>query len=210
MTKIEFELFGLQLLEPMALIMNWLIAAQCIVYFSVLSKFQENEFLKYWKGFFLLFGISTFFGGLSHALFNYTGLLGKIPGWGLAVLAISSVQLTVTHEKKSEVPSWVRPAIYLQLAIVASLLLFKFQFLWVTIHTAIGLVVFLGAWSVTGFRRGRREFAFYIWGIVSIVLSLPFLLFKIDLHDWFNRHDISHVFMIITLHLFYLGAKNTD
>ena len=77
---IEFDLFGLTLQEPMALITNWIMAFFCLYSYSVIKKSTEIN-LVYWKWFFLIFSISAFFGGLGHLFFQQLGVEGKFLNW---------------------------------------------------------------------------------------------------------------------------------
>jgi len=80
--KIEFELFGMQLLEPMALITDSILGILGVFLAYKISKIKSALlFYKYWKLFFLLFGIGAFVGGLGHAFYNQWSFYGKIPSW---------------------------------------------------------------------------------------------------------------------------------
>src|SRR5690554_7028356 len=84
--KLPFNLFGLCLQEPMALVTNMMIAITCFVIYFRFNP-VENSFQKHWKMFYLLFGLSTFFSGFGHMFFNYTGVYGKFPTWTLGLFS---------------------------------------------------------------------------------------------------------------------------
>ncbi|MGL1885315.1 MAG: hypothetical protein OCD76_02275 [Reichenbachiella sp.] len=209
MTKISFELWGLSLLEPMALVFNWMMTLQAIYHYLKLKDDFDLEFLKYWKGFFLFFAISTFFGGLSHVFFGYFGMMGKIPGWISGLVAISYIEMSVTcwfdDQKKS---NW-QYFIFGRFILTCVLLSVNFQFTWVMIHTAIGVLGVLGFHSVQGYLQGKPYLRYYMVGILAMIFTVPIKLMGIDLHLWFNRDDISHVFMIIANISFFAGIKET-
>ncbi|MBI3240545.1 MAG: hypothetical protein HYZ43_17155 [Flavobacteriia bacterium] len=69
MDLIKFEWLGLHLQEPMAIIMNGLISLFCFFAFFRLRKWG-SEANYWWRMFYLIFGISTFFGALGHAFFS--------------------------------------------------------------------------------------------------------------------------------------------
>src|SRR5690625_5534161 len=77
---------GLCLQEPMALITNWIIASVAFVLYYKLRPLS-GDFVKNWRFFLISIGLSTFFGGLGHIFFQYTGFYGKIPSWVLGNLA---------------------------------------------------------------------------------------------------------------------------
>ncbi|MFY0626094.1 MAG: hypothetical protein JXR07_07365 [Reichenbachiella sp.] len=207
MTKISFDFLGMTLLEPMALILNWLLCAQALLYFSKLNSANSSPFLKYWRAFFLFFAVSTFLGGLSHLFFGYLGILGKIPGWIAAVVAISCIEMAVAS--KAENSGTLRVIIQGKFITTLLLLLLDFSFKWVMVHTGIGLVAILGTASAIGIFKGQNHLWFFIMAILAMTLALPFRLMDINLHLWFNRDDVGHTFMMITLFLFYRGIIET-
>lgn len=194
------------MMEPMALFFNWVIAAQCLTHAFQLKKLeQQTTFNSNWYFFFLCFGVSTFFGGLSHFFYHYTGMLGKVPGWSLAILAITFLELAVVPSISSSV--LYKRIIWLFTIIVLLVTVIRLEFVWVTIHTALGLVVVLTLSSIKQIRLSSTQWWGYIFGVFFMLLSLPFMIGKIDLHVWFNRHDISHLLMIGTLYWFYITTR---
>lgn len=199
--KIVFHWQGLTLMEPIGVIFNWLIAAQCFHHgVKLKAALGKESATRYWVGFYWLFAGSTLFGGLSHLLFFYFDLAGKIPGWSLAILSMAFLEaaLLVQAQKKSLL--WV---IWVQTALLYGLLAYDFRFLWVSIQTLIGLVVVSGGVSFIQIKKGDKAWIGYWKGISWMFLSLPFVLGEIDLSLWFNRHDVSHILMMLCLWTFY-------
>lgn len=209
MTKISFELWGLQLLEPMGFLLNMVMCLVSIALFYRLKNEEVSEFTKHWMNFFWLFAISTLFGGFSHLLFNYLGMMGKIPGWLAAVLGISCIELAVAtqHPLKEGI---IKACVRFKAIVILTLLAFDLQFTWVMIHTAIGLLGILGISATRHVKNGQTHFLYFLIAVGIMILTLPFRLGQIDPHLWFNRDDISHVFMILTLVLFYKGVKHAE
>ena len=86
-TKIALDFNGFTLLEPNALITDFIMGSFSIYFAVQLKKIKaQHSFLKYWYYFFLIFGIGAFCGGLAHSLFEYTGPQGKFPTWISAIL----------------------------------------------------------------------------------------------------------------------------
>lgn len=210
MTKIHFEVWGLSLMEPMSLILNWLICILAFSYFFKLNNQPNSDFVRYWRWFFFLFGLSTFFGGLSHFFFHYLGMPGKIPGWACSLFAISSIQYSILTNASEQVSARLRYVIFIQFFVVCTVLFLDFRFLWVTIHTAIGLILFLGIWSVRGVMYGQKSLKYFLIGIMLLVCTLPFMILGIDPHLWFNRQDASHILMLGTLYCFHTGVQKTN
>ena len=191
-------------MEPVVFLTNWLIAVQCIYLFKKLHSLHSDQpTVFHWKFFFLLFGGSTFFGGLSHLLFHYTGLAGKIPGWSLAILSITFLERAVFDTNREKNRFWIR-LVWWQTGVIFLLLILDFRFIWVTVQTVVGLVLVLGIYSFIQIRKGRQNWKGFLFGIGWMILSVPVVVLKIDPSPWFNRHDISHLLMMLCLHQFYL------
>ena len=87
--KIQFELFGWDLLEPMALVTDSVLGLLSLGLGLALSRVKiEHPFRTYWIWFYILFGMGAFVGGLGHAFFNYWGVAGKFPSWILGPASI--------------------------------------------------------------------------------------------------------------------------
>ncbi|WP_109832409.1 DUF6962 family protein [Reichenbachiella versicolor] len=201
MEKIVFEYFGIVMMEPMALLFNWLIAIQCFIYAKRIKQFDlDTEFAKGWYRFFLFFGFSTAFGGLSHFFFHYTGMIGKLPSWSFAVLMITYLELAVSDSTDKK--DILKKVIWVSSLFLFVLMIMQLDFLWVSIHTAIGLLFFLGLISLVTVRKGDDRWKEYLYGVFFMFLTLPFVAGKIDPHIWFNRHDVSHLLMMVALFFF--------
>ncbi|MBU2915426.1 DUF6962 family protein [Reichenbachiella agariperforans] len=209
MTKISFDLWGLQLLEPMGFLLNMVMCLLSMFLYFRLKDEEISDFKKYWINFYWLFALSTFFGGFSHLMFNYFGMMGKIPGWLAGVLAISSIEMAVATQYEGR-QNTLKNLVRAKAVIILLLLSINLQFTWVMIHTAIGLLFILGASSIHQVRMGASHYYLFLYSIGLMILTLPFRLGGIDLHLWFNRDDVSHVFMILSLILFYKGVKHRE
>lgn len=191
----------------MALLLNWVLCAQALTYYAKLQDDANDSFVKYWRGFFFFFALSTFFGGPSHLFFGYLGLLGKIPGWIAAAVSISFIEKAVISDRNSENKSIFNYLVFGKFALTILLLFIDLSFTWVMVHTAIGLVLILGVTSVNSVLKGKVYCQYFLFAVLSMMLALPFRLLDINLHLWFNRDDIGHVFMLTASYLFYLGIK---
>ncbi len=207
MTKISIEIWGFTFLEPMGLILNWVLAGQCYYYYLQRTKNNSTTYDRLWSAFFLCFSISTFLGGLSHFLFNYTGMQGKIPVWGAAVMAITFIELATVRQIEDKWQQHVSLLAWIKFVSTIVILIFDFHFKWVMIHTGIGLILILGTWALQAYRGGNVQARFFLWGILFSLIPLPIRLLEFDLHLWLNRDDLSHLFIMGTLYYFYEGAR---
>ena len=210
MTKISFELFGLELLEPLGFALNWVFTIQSWYYFKKLKHWKNSSFAVNWRWFFLFFGFSGLFGGLSHLLYNYTGLLGKIPGWATAIIAITFLELAMSSLAKGKLAKVLKIVVFAKLGITAFVMIVFFNFNMVIIHTAAGMILWIVIPGFYYLSKGKVELNNFLWAIFFMLLTLPFRILKIDLHLWFNRDDAAHIFMLITLYLFYSGVKRRE
>lgn len=202
MTKISFELFGLELLEPMAFLLNWVLMYLSVRYFLKLKKDVSERFSLIFIWFFFFMSISFCLGGLTHLFYNYTGQVSKIPGWTAAILAISAVEYSVTALMNQKTRSFVQGFIVSKLGITLALTFSTLSFGYVMIHTSF-LIPFL----LIPLTKDKNTFSYFGLGILLLLAALPVKLAGLDLHLWFNRDDISHVFMMGTLWSFFQGVK---
>ena len=83
------ELFGWKIIEPNALITDTLMAIFSLFFaYSLYKKNPKSPFLSKWYYFFLIFGISSFSGGLGHSFYLYWGVAGKFFNWITGIIAI--------------------------------------------------------------------------------------------------------------------------
>jgi hypothetical protein len=205
--KIAFELFGLHLLEPMALITNWLMA-----FFSVYAYFKlsntATEELKFWKKFYFWFAISTFFGGLGHVFFNYFDIPGKFPNWISAIIAgyfagkaIIENEINLKRKKNFELFLIIKGGILLSLSFVT------FKFVFVAVDAIITYVVFCGFVANSYVKRGLVDLKYMTYGVLVCIPSIFIFFFKLNPHRWLNKDDLSHLLMLACIYFFYLGAS---
>ena len=87
--RIEFSVFGVDLLEPNAFIGDSLILIIALFLASRTRKQDINiDFFKNWNYFYLFFGTCMFLGGVGHLMFNYWGFYGKYLPWYLGIVSI--------------------------------------------------------------------------------------------------------------------------
>ena len=203
-------MWGLQLLEPMALILNLVMSFQSFLYYQKIRASFASPFSAYFSKFFLFISISTFFAAWSHLFYNYLGLAGKIPGWATSIISISMLEYAMVIYLYPKGNILLKSIIALLMASAFGLLIFELKFLWVAIHTALGLVLFLGMPFSFRIIKGEEKASFFFWGFISMLMTLPVELIRLNLHPWFQHHEISHVFMICALYCFSKGVRQTE
>ena len=164
MEKVVFELFGLTLYEPLSTIMNWVLAIQCGIYYRKLQPVTDPA-QRWWKWFFLGYSVSLTFGGASHLFYEYTGMLGKIPGWTFAILAVACAELAMIQLlEDSKKVQLLKTVVRSKLFATFVLLVMDFGFKWVAVQT-VGLLFFVGiiGWQKhqTGHQYARHFFDWF-------------------------------------------------
>ncbi len=218
--KVEVDFFGLTCVEPNALIGDGILFL--VALYLGLQTFRlrrDQPFFKLWTLTFVLFGISFLAGGLGHFFYNYWGVPGKYFGWMSSVLAvyfleqamisiypILKVKLLFSRISKIKLAvSWIIMILQYVLADLNSdpqkgLLI-------PSISSAVGIILCLGIlarryqilWSV--------QFKFFWLTILIMIPSAIFQALKINFHLLFDRNDVSHVLLIVTLVFYWNGIK---
>lgn len=218
--KMEFSMFGLDLLEPNSLISDSLITIVALFFaYKVSKKFPLNQpFYNYWKWLFILQGISFFLGGLGHVLYNYTGVWGKYFPLATAVGFIMVIEHAVIcllpQENRKIYFNLSKTKAFLALTIL-TVMMFTMDvennlstlLLVPSANTAVGYILTLG---VIGFIYARKKSkALYLLPL-SVLTLIPAAIFqaqKISFHPWFDRNDVSHLLIISTFFMYYFAIK---
>ncbi|MCB9222565.1 MAG: hypothetical protein R2780_13085 [Crocinitomicaceae bacterium] len=222
--KIHFVLFGLDLVEPMALITD-LIMGSISVYFGIkVGKIKsEHPFYQYWKWFFLIFGIGSIIGGFGHVMYNYWGVPGKFLSWlsgPVSVYCLEQGMISLYPDRKifgrlklasfwkfvAVITAWILVLVFVDLSEKPSR-----GFLPIAINTIVGVSLTAGILGMIYFRKGLSPLYKYFYLGVLIMLPSAFVfLLKINLHQWFDKNDLSHILLTLGIIYFYIGIKKLD
>jgi hypothetical protein len=221
--KIEWEVLGLELLEPNAFIGDTLIAALAVVLFwktRALCRKNMNSYNYLWMWFFLVFGVGFFVGGVGHLMYNYFGIFGKYGAWFIGIFSSLLLELAMVSQLGKY--KSIIERIVLGKATLALILLIMLVsttdlsaeplkgLIIPTINSFIGLLFALG---YLGYRYTKTKSKDFRYLYLSIVVLLPTILFqalKINFHPWFDRNDVSHVLIIITLLLYFTSLRKVQ
>lgn len=221
--KLQWDVFGLQLLEQNTFIGDVIIFIVAIFFFFkiknnfVLSKFNTN-----WMRFYLFFALGFGLGGFGHLFFNYTGVPGKYPAWFLGMVASFFIERGMI----SIYPDINKRKLFNQLA-VGKLVVFVLAEIAVlaiadmeakpeqglivpTLNSVLGLGIALGLLGVMYQRRIHSSFK-YLWiSTLVIIPSAVFQALKINFAQWFDRNDVSHVLLILGLIIYFQTIKRFE
>jgi hypothetical protein len=219
--KIEFELFGLHLLEPMAMIGDGLMGLLSLFFAYQLFRLKSQvRFYYFWILFFTVLGVGAILGGIGHAFFNQLGVAGKIPSWAVGPLTTYCIErafISVHWVKKikSRLLFWAN--IKMTLVYIACNVLFitttgekqtTLPFIPIAINTMIGIIGVAGILSIKYHKRVSRSYRYFWIGVLILLPTAFIFLLKINLHPWFDKNDFSHLLFIIGITFFYLGVKS--
>lgn len=204
---IEFQLSGLTLQEPMSIVTNWSMSIFCLYALFMIRKGEDIDMM-WWKRFFLSFSIAAFLGGLGHLFFHYLGIPGKFPNWVFTILSgfCAGFGMLVHYpnefqKKKLGTFMLVKGFILLLLA------LFFREFLFIAIDSILTYIIFCGIIARKIHNFGKTEMRFMYYGVLLCFPSIFIFFFKIDLHRFLNKDDLSHLLMLGCLMFFYKSIK---
>jgi len=206
--KLPFTWMGLCLQEPMALVTNWLIAVTSSFLFFQIKK-PYSLFRRHWRKFYLYFAISTFFGGIGHLFFNYFDVYGKFPCWIFGIIAsynagkamISVNMLTLDLQGKL---TKILVAKGIGLALLAMVM---GSFIFIMLDAILSYLIFCLGFGAYYWKKGYDSFKYTVYAIIILFPSIFIFLLKLNPHLWFNKDDLSHVLMFLTIIFFYIGVR---
>lgn len=218
--KIEFEAFGLDLVEPNAMIGDAIICAVALFIAYKVSKMPiQSTFFKAWKWFFIIFGVGFFFGGLGHMMYNYWGLPGKYTSWYSGIFAVFFVERAMISIHSNErfvsiLNKIIRAKLILALAGATTVFIFvnleadpSLGLRVPTLNTTIGLLFALGYLGFKYTKQITPGFK-YLWISIIILIPTAFLqTLKISFHQYFDRNDVSHILLIMGLLMYFISIK---
>ena len=218
--KIEWSFMDYKILEPNALVTDTLMALISLYLGHLLYKKHFNtRFSSRWFHFFILFGISSFLGGLGHALFHYFGAMGKMPNWITGIVAIYLIERAMAAEIiKDDFRKKYENFIFYKMILVFVAFIWvistqaidqkpELGFLPVAIHTFVGVFTSAGIIGYSLSKTKYEAFKYFYWGVAIILPSAFFFLMKINPVNWFDKNDVSHLFITAGIVFFYLGAS---
>jgi hypothetical protein len=218
--KIEWKVFNLDLLEPIGFFGDLIIAGFCFYFaYKILKMNTKVRFFYYWRWFFITFGISMIVGSFGHLLYNYTGAFGKWFGWlGSLITSIFLEMAFISIYPNTKIKKNLYVISYVKLVLMFIIELLILSFADIDKNQALGLIVpsinfFIGIGFCAGYlgyyyqKTISENFKFFWIGVLVLVPATALQLLKINPHQYFDRNDLSHLILILSLILFYQGLK---
>lgn len=204
---IEFDLFGLHLQEPMSLITSWMMCAFSIyAYFKLTNTTQKEVY--FWKAFFFWFFFSTFFGGTGHLFFKYSGIYGKFPNWIATVISgyYAGVAMTVNIKNNQKKKNYELLLVFKSVTLLV-LALATQKFLYVATDAILTYSIYCGILGWAFYKTGDLRMIYFFYGVIVCLPSVFIFFLNVNPHLWFNKVDLSHIFLLACISLFFIGAK---
>ncbi len=205
-------LFGFKFFEPITILTNLSILVFCIYATLKLHRYKLKT-VKLWRNFFLLIGLSSVLGSVAHALHEQLG--SNVLNF--FVFAMNSVSLIAVyyfyraafnyfHHEKISISYTYNFIVVLWVLVLLTITYFQNKFLLVKIHAGIVLLYSLMIHVIT-MQRGYKGSGWIVSGILVSLSSIFIHSLKLSVSDWFNYKDISHLIMLTSCILMYLGVK---
>lgn len=209
----SIHLWGLRIDEPVTTATDLLVSAVCLFAFMHLTKQKISGRPRlYFRLYFLLLCVATFFGGLiGHAFLYALSFAWKLPGWIVSMLSVAMIErASIEHAKPLISPKVGRFFMILnivELVTIMTITMATLNFRWVEFHSGYGLLAVVLPFHTYVWWKTRDKGSAIIICAVGIA-SFAALVFmnKISFDKWFNYLDISHVIMAVGAYVFYRGA----
>ncbi len=218
--KIEWDFMGLHLLEPNAMIGDVIIFTLAITLAIKVKKHSKQPvFFTLWKWFFIIFGVGFLMGGFGHLFYNYLGLTGKYFSWYSGMFAALMIELAmisifpiVEWRKKLQAISYIKLVLSIAIAtyiyFTVDLIADPSKGLIVpTLNSVVGLGLSLGFLGYYYQRKIDLSFRYFWISTLILIPSAIFQAMKINVHQWFDRNDMSHVLLITSIALYFAAIK---
>jgi hypothetical protein len=218
--KIEWDFMGLHLLEPNAMIGDIIIFTVALsLAIGVQKNTKDTAFFSLWKWFFIIFGIGFLMGGFGHLFYNYWGVPGKFFSWYSGMFAALMIELAmISIYPKVEWRKTLKGIAYGKLILSVSIATYIYStvdlvsdpskgLIVPTLNSVVGLGLSLGLLGYYYQRKIDASFR-YLW--ISTLILIPSAVvqsMKINVHQWFDRNDISHILLITSIVFYYTAVK---
>lgn len=182
------------------------------MFFKLDKNPKEAKLNRYWRFFFLFFGINAAVGFVTHGFKSY--FTEQAFYYVFMCMNLASVPITFSLMKANVENTAMEDKTKKSLNIV--IFFASAVFIGVTVLTNTFVVVKLAALisiifsiivHVINYRKGYPGNGLIIWGFIVSVSALIVHGAKLSFSDWFNYKDISHVIMITSMLFIYVGVN---
>lgn len=209
----SISLFGFTLYEPVTILTNLFILVACLFAYKNLQAVKSQHAFQ-WAMFFLLIGISSVVGSFGHGIHMQLGdiffkavLFFMNAASFIAIYFCFKAANTHFFKSKNKHAKIIDSLIVLWLIIVLFVSLKLNNFIVVKIHAGAVLLYSIILHYIH-LRKSKDGSELVVLGILISFLSIFVHSIKLNIHsDWFNYKDISHLVMMASVIVIYLGAN---
>lgn len=218
--KIQLDIWGFHFLEPNALIGDIILFCCALLIAAQINKLNsKHHFYLNWRRFYLIFGISFIAGGLGHFLYPYFGLWGKYPSWLLSMVStyfMSIAQISLWPSSRQQQYFKIGAIALLLAGVILEILVFNTVDLSLdqskglavpSIVSGIGMIFSLFFLGIHYQKKYHPHFKYFWIAVLTLFPSAIIQSQKINLAQWFDRNDLSHVLLFVCLLLYWQGIK---
>lgn len=218
--KIEFQAFGLDLLEPIGVLGDILIFTISVFFAYKIRKMENTSpFFRLWFWFFIVFGSGFLAGAFGHLFFNYFGVQGKYASWYIGILSNIFIERAMISIHPSEKFKKIANPITL-IKLIVSLI----GLTWSIYHFDLEAdpskgMTFPMIASVTGvlfclvylgilYSKIISPIFKNMW--ISFIVTIPAVIvlsMKISPAQWYDKNDLAHTFMIFGMLYYYFTVR---
>lgn len=213
MQQPSISLLGIRIDEPVNMFTDLIISAVCLIaYYKLTKKKLPGKTHRYFRLYFLLMGLATFFGGvIGHGFLYAFSFAWKLPGWILSMFSIALIERSSIENAKSLIDSRIGKSFLtlniIELLTVMTITIYTLNFKWVELHSGYGLLaVVLTFHGFVYLKTGNKGSANIIIGVGFASIAALIFMNEISPHIWFNHIDLSHVLLAVAAQFFFRGA----
>ncbi|MDH4297014.1 MAG: hypothetical protein OEV74_12075, partial [Cyclobacteriaceae bacterium] len=170
--KTSIEIYGILIQEPVTAVTDLLVSAVCFYAFSRLKPGNASATLL--KYYFLTMGLATGYSGIiGHAFLYYFDFGWKLPGWLMSMFSVALLERgSIMHarpiltKKQGDFFTLLNS---IELLLLNIIVLATFNFTFVEVHAAYGLLVVVFSFQVYIFKITKAESSMLF--IIAICIS---------------------------------------
>jgi hypothetical protein len=136
---------------------------------------------------------------------------GKVPSWTLGVLAAIFASFAMIETVNNEsAQKLLQRVVLIKSVILLSLSFVTLKFLFVALDTSVTYLFFCGYLAYRQSKKEWRGINYFYYGVLALLPSAFIFGLKFNLHKWLNKDDLSHIFILACVMLFFEGVKSTQ
>ena len=203
--------------EPVVSLTDLILSILCFYFFYRIHQSRNNHRTFYlFKYYFFIMGFAMAFGGLTgHAFLYALSPSWKLLGWIISMLSIMLVERAAIEHTRILIPKHIIRMLLilniLEFLTFLSLTIISLNFFFVEFHSGYGLMFVVASLEGYLFLKTRDKGSRLILiGVLFAGIAAFIFMNKISPYQWFNYLSFSHVFMAISLTLFFTGIMKID